>query len=239
MRATTTRLSVAELHRLRDSIDNLDAALMRVLAERFRCTRALPARYVSSCLRAQVVQAADLRVGDLIVADMWNVVRLCELETLDTGNVIIRYTNHHLNDDRAWNIDGAPGETGYAPDKRFVVLARDIPADAVRSPRRSTEANPVVLCVVRAGCLAPSPTDGARDRPSTPRVSRGSRREAGAAHEGHSHQALERMRQFVRLLKAELSVLDVDGQGVFVQFDAVLIRCGAHPHQDAADLPLW
>src|SRR5215204_5330283 len=30
---------LAELHRLRDSIDNLDAALVHVLAERFRCTQ--------------------------------------------------------------------------------------------------------------------------------------------------------------------------------------------------------
>lgn len=30
---------VAELQRLRDSIDNLDAALVHVLAERFRCTQ--------------------------------------------------------------------------------------------------------------------------------------------------------------------------------------------------------
>jgi chorismate mutase len=30
---------LAELHQLRDSIDNLDAALVHVLAERFRCTQ--------------------------------------------------------------------------------------------------------------------------------------------------------------------------------------------------------
>ena len=33
--------AIAELHRLRDSIDNLDAALVHVLAERFRCTQAV------------------------------------------------------------------------------------------------------------------------------------------------------------------------------------------------------
>jgi chorismate mutase len=31
--------ALEELHRLRDSIDNLDAALVHVLAERFRCTQ--------------------------------------------------------------------------------------------------------------------------------------------------------------------------------------------------------
>ncbi len=31
--------AIAELQRLRDSIDNLDAALVHVLAERFRCTQ--------------------------------------------------------------------------------------------------------------------------------------------------------------------------------------------------------
>ncbi|MEJ7689974.1 MAG: chorismate mutase [Nocardioidaceae bacterium] len=31
--------AVTELHRLRDSIDNLDAALVHVLAERFKCTQ--------------------------------------------------------------------------------------------------------------------------------------------------------------------------------------------------------
>ncbi|MFC6285804.1 chorismate mutase [Nocardioides sp. GCM10027113] len=33
-----TEEAVAELHRLRASIDNLDAALVHLLAERFRCT---------------------------------------------------------------------------------------------------------------------------------------------------------------------------------------------------------
>jgi len=33
--------AMAELRRLRDSIDNLDAALVHVLAERFRCTQAV------------------------------------------------------------------------------------------------------------------------------------------------------------------------------------------------------
>ena len=33
--------AMAELYRLRDSIDNLDAALVHVLAERFRCTQAV------------------------------------------------------------------------------------------------------------------------------------------------------------------------------------------------------
>jgi chorismate mutase len=32
---------MAELYRLRESIDNLDAALVHVLAERFRCTQAV------------------------------------------------------------------------------------------------------------------------------------------------------------------------------------------------------
>ena len=33
--------AMAELYRLRGSIDNLDAALVHVLAERFRCTQAV------------------------------------------------------------------------------------------------------------------------------------------------------------------------------------------------------
>ncbi len=33
----------AELQRLRDSIDNIDAALVHLLAERFKCTRAVGA----------------------------------------------------------------------------------------------------------------------------------------------------------------------------------------------------
>ena len=33
--------ALAELHRLRASIDNLDAALVHVLAERFRCTQSV------------------------------------------------------------------------------------------------------------------------------------------------------------------------------------------------------
>jgi chorismate mutase len=33
--------ALAELRRLRESIDNLDAALVHVLAERFRCTQAV------------------------------------------------------------------------------------------------------------------------------------------------------------------------------------------------------
>lgn len=33
--------AITELHRLRESIDNLDAALVHVLAERFRCTQAV------------------------------------------------------------------------------------------------------------------------------------------------------------------------------------------------------
>ncbi len=34
-------IALAELTRLRESIDNLDAALVHVLAERFRCTQAV------------------------------------------------------------------------------------------------------------------------------------------------------------------------------------------------------
>ena len=33
--------AVAELHRIRRSIDNIDAALIHMLAERFRCTEAV------------------------------------------------------------------------------------------------------------------------------------------------------------------------------------------------------
>lgn len=41
-------VAIPELHRLRDSIDNIDAALVHLLAERFKCTQAvgaLKARY--------------------------------------------------------------------------------------------------------------------------------------------------------------------------------------------------
>ncbi|MEF2074293.1 chorismate mutase [Consotaella aegiceratis] len=34
-----TRAALSELHDLRDSIDNIDAALIHMLAERFRCTQ--------------------------------------------------------------------------------------------------------------------------------------------------------------------------------------------------------
>ncbi|MBA2444207.1 MAG: chorismate mutase [Nocardioidaceae bacterium] len=37
--AQSTNPVIAELSRLRDSIDNLDAALLHVLAERFKCTQ--------------------------------------------------------------------------------------------------------------------------------------------------------------------------------------------------------
>lgn len=37
----TTAEATAELHRWRDSIDNIDAALIHLLAERFKCTKAV------------------------------------------------------------------------------------------------------------------------------------------------------------------------------------------------------
>src|SRR4051812_12094219 len=40
-RQGTDDAAMAELYRLRESIDNLDAALVHVLAERFRCTQAV------------------------------------------------------------------------------------------------------------------------------------------------------------------------------------------------------
>jgi chorismate mutase len=39
--ALTTPQSDPELQRLRDSIDNIDAALIHLLAERFKCTQAV------------------------------------------------------------------------------------------------------------------------------------------------------------------------------------------------------
>jgi chorismate mutase len=47
--------AMAELMRLRSSIDNLDAALVHVLAERFKCTQA-----VGHLKAAQGMPAADL-----------------------------------------------------------------------------------------------------------------------------------------------------------------------------------
>jgi chorismate mutase len=41
MKSRETAQSDPELKRLRDSIDNIDAALIHILAERFKCTKAV------------------------------------------------------------------------------------------------------------------------------------------------------------------------------------------------------
>jgi hypothetical protein len=81
---------------------------------------------------ADVLRADQIAVGDLIVGPNSRVVRVELIAQMGDGTIALRSTDPDAERSHEFVVGERLDGLAHRPDKRFVVLARDVPKDAVQ-----------------------------------------------------------------------------------------------------------